>query len=130
MAFRMLQVNATDAKVRLAELLRITRNGERISITRHGRVIAHLVPAQQEEIAHRQAALASFERRRERWQGGAHHEGNPELAARRTSTLSAFVLDVLRGRILGVAGRGLDGRQCGPPSSRYGRCSRAATVAP
>lgn len=80
----MLKVTATDAKARLAELLRITQGGERVSITRHGRVIAHLVPAEQEEEALRNAAVASFERRRRRWRGGAtvreildwRHEGH------------------------------------------------------
>lgn len=38
------QVPATEAKARLAELLREVENGETVAITRHGRTVAHLTP--------------------------------------------------------------------------------------
>ena len=41
----MREVQATEAKTRLAELLRAVENGEAIAITRHGKTVAHLVPA-------------------------------------------------------------------------------------
>ena len=39
------QVQATEAKSHLAELLRRVESGATIAITRHGRVVAHLTPA-------------------------------------------------------------------------------------
>ena len=40
----MREVNATEAKARLAELLRSVEFGEAVAITRHGRTVAHLSP--------------------------------------------------------------------------------------
>jgi len=40
----MSSVGSYEAKTHLAELLRRVEAGERISITRHGKVVAHLVP--------------------------------------------------------------------------------------
>ena len=40
----MREVQASDAKARLAELLTAVERGETIVITRHGRRIAHLAP--------------------------------------------------------------------------------------
>jgi prevent-host-death family protein len=39
-------VGSYEAKTRLAELLRLVEEGERITITRHGRPVALLVPPQ------------------------------------------------------------------------------------
>jgi prevent-host-death family protein len=49
----MKQVQASDAKARLAELLDEVERGETIVITRHGKTIARLVP----DEAHRQEAI-------------------------------------------------------------------------
>ena len=38
-------IQATEAKARLAELLRTVEHGETVAITRHGRTIAHVIPA-------------------------------------------------------------------------------------
>lgn len=58
----MLQVQATEAKARLAELLRTVEAGETVVITRHGKKIAHLVPAADQERAERRAAIEEFKR--------------------------------------------------------------------
>ncbi len=60
----MLQVQATEAKARLAELLRTVEAGETVVITRHGKKIAHLVPAADQERAQRRAAIEEFKRLR------------------------------------------------------------------
>ena len=60
----MLQVQATEAKARLAELLRTVEAGETVVITRHGKKIAHLVPAADQERAERRAAIEEFKRLR------------------------------------------------------------------
>ncbi len=83
----MRQVAATEAKARLAELLRNVEQGETIAITRHGKTIAHLVPAFVTDRAAREAAVDRFLQRRERWKGkikgmtveeilAARHEGH------------------------------------------------------
>ena len=64
----MLQVQATEAKARLAELLRTVEGGETVVITRHGKKIAHLVPAAEQERAERQAAVERFLKQRARWE--------------------------------------------------------------
>ena len=58
----MLEVQATEAKARLAELLRTVERGETVVITRHGKKIAHLVPAVDQERADRRAAMEEFKR--------------------------------------------------------------------
>jgi prevent-host-death family protein len=45
----MREVNATEAKARLAELLRSVEFGEAVAITRHGKAIAHLIPAREHD---------------------------------------------------------------------------------
>lgn len=42
----MVSVGSYEAKTRLAELLRMVEDGQRITITRHGRAVALLVPPQ------------------------------------------------------------------------------------
>ena len=49
----MREVPATEAKTRLAELLRVVEHGEAIAITRHGKTVAHLVPAGMQDRANR-----------------------------------------------------------------------------
>ena len=61
-------VQATEAKARLAEILRTVEHGETVTITRHGQAIARLVPAPAEEQAGREQAVARFRRRRNEWQ--------------------------------------------------------------
>ncbi len=63
----MLQVQATEAKARLAELLRTVERGETVVITRHGKKIAHLVPAAEQERDERRAAVERFLERRATW---------------------------------------------------------------
>ncbi len=63
----MIQVQATEAKARLAELLRTVERGETVVITRHGKKIAHLVPAVEQERAEREAAVQRFLKRRATW---------------------------------------------------------------
>ena len=60
----MLQVQATEAKAQFAELLRTVERGETVVITRHGKKIAHLVPAADQERAERRAAVEEFKRLR------------------------------------------------------------------
>ncbi len=61
------QVTATEAKARLAELLRTVEAGETVVITRHGKKIAHLVPAADQERAQRRAAVQRFLEKRATW---------------------------------------------------------------
>jgi prevent-host-death family protein len=51
------QVQATEAKAHLAELLRAVERGESFSITRHGKTVAHLVPAVPADANARKAAV-------------------------------------------------------------------------
>ena len=60
----MRKVKATEAKARLAELLRAVEHGEAIAITRHGKPVAHLVPAEAQDRANRRRAVEEFKRRR------------------------------------------------------------------
>ncbi|MDE2639482.1 MAG: type II toxin-antitoxin system prevent-host-death family antitoxin [Chloroflexota bacterium] len=63
----MREIQATEAKTRLAQLLRDVEDGETIAITRHGKAIAHLVPAQEREQADRDAAVDRLLQRRAGW---------------------------------------------------------------
>ena len=64
----MRKIQATEAKAHLAELLRTVEYGETVTITRHGKAIAHLVPAGREEQNSHREAVARFRawRRRRR----------------------------------------------------------------
>ena len=82
----MREVKATDAKTRLAELLRAVEHGETIAITRHGKTVAHLVPASAPDRANREKAVELFRQRRSGWKDIAfttdeilslRHEGHP-----------------------------------------------------
>lgn len=81
----MREIQATEAKAKLAELLRTVERGESIAITRHGQTVAHLVPAHDDEIVRRREAIARFRERRRRWRKidmsteeilAARHEGH------------------------------------------------------
>ena len=77
----MREIQATEAKARLAELLRSVELGESIVITRHGSPVAHLVPAHVQDRAARLAAVARFRRRRASW-GRVEMSTDEILAAR------------------------------------------------
>lgn len=81
----MKKIQATEAKARLADLLRTVERGETIAITRHGKTIAHLVPAHVQESNSRTLAVERFRQRRKGWNGlamttqeilAARHEGH------------------------------------------------------
>ena len=63
----MREVRTTDARSRFAELLRAVEYGETIAITRHGKTVAHLAPARDQERAAREEAVQRFRARRRRW---------------------------------------------------------------
>ena len=78
------QVQATEAKSRLAELLRRVEGGATIAITRHGRVVAHLTPAAATG-SERELAVQRFLEARAAWRPtgmsreeilSARHEGH------------------------------------------------------
>ena len=80
----MREVQATEVKAHFAELLRAVEYGETVAITRHGRAIAHLVPARDRERTRRRDAVTRFRDRRRRWRRiemstdeilAARHEG-------------------------------------------------------
>ena len=81
----MRKIQATEAKTRLAELLRIVEHGETVAITRHGKPVAHLVPAPAQDRANREKAIERFRQRRGGWERvdfsteeilAARHEGH------------------------------------------------------
>ena len=81
----MREVRATEAKTNLSELLNAVERGETIAITRHGKPVAHLVPAQKQDRAARRAAVERFKAWRATWKGidmsieellAACHEGH------------------------------------------------------
>ncbi|MCY3802617.1 MAG: type II toxin-antitoxin system prevent-host-death family antitoxin [Chloroflexi bacterium] len=81
----MREIQATEAKSRLAELLRAVEHGETVAITRHGKVVAHLVPADVQDRANRERAVERFRERRAGWRRvpfstdeilAARHEGH------------------------------------------------------
>ena len=63
----MREIQATEAKTRLAELLRAVEHGEAITITRHGKAVAHLVPAGTQDRASRAKAVERFRQCRAGW---------------------------------------------------------------
>ena len=67
----MREVQATAAKAHLAQLLSAVERGESFAITRHGRRIAHLVPAAAVDAATRRAAVARFRERQKAWDKGS-----------------------------------------------------------
>ena len=63
----MREIEATEAKTRLAQLLRDVEHGETVAITRHGKTIAQVGPAQAQDRASREAAVDRFLQRRAGW---------------------------------------------------------------
>ena len=63
----MREVRTTEAKSRLAELLRAVEYGETVAITRHGKPIAHLVPARDQERASQKEVVERFRAHRRQW---------------------------------------------------------------
>ena len=51
----------------MAELLRVVERGETVAITRHGKTIAHLVPAIEQETVERRRAVETFLEMRSKW---------------------------------------------------------------
>ena len=81
----MRSVQATEAKAHLAQLLSAVERGESIAITRHGKPIAHLVPAVGQDRDSRRAAVERFRAERSTWKGAgmsieeilaARHDGH------------------------------------------------------
>ncbi|MDE2817869.1 MAG: type II toxin-antitoxin system prevent-host-death family antitoxin [Chloroflexota bacterium] len=81
----MKKIQTTEAKARLADLLRMVERGETVAITRHGKTIAHLVPAHVQESDSRKLAVERFRQRRAGWRRvamttaeilAARHEGH------------------------------------------------------
>jgi prevent-host-death family protein len=64
----MRKFQAAEAKTRLSELLRVVERGETVAITRHGKPVAHLVPAPAHDRANRKKAVERFRRRRAGWE--------------------------------------------------------------
>ena len=67
----MREIQATEAKARLAELLRAVEQGETVAITRHGKTVAHLIPADAQNRANRERAVERFRKRRTGWRRAA-----------------------------------------------------------
>lgn len=65
----MREIGAAEAKVRLSELLRDVEQGETISITRHGKPIARLIPAPEGDRARRAEAVERFLQQKATWKG-------------------------------------------------------------
>jgi len=63
----MREIGAFDAKNRLGQLLDLVERGEQVVITRHGKPVARLVPAQ--GAVDRERAQAAVRRLRERAEG-------------------------------------------------------------
>lgn len=66
----MREIQCTEAKARFAEVLRNVEDGETIAITRHGKTIAHLVPACEPKAttqAERSAGVDRFLELRASW---------------------------------------------------------------
>ena len=66
-------VGAFEAKTKLAELLDKVEAGETVTITRHGKTVAKLVPATADEAgrARKRALIEEIKRKREAWDRGA-----------------------------------------------------------
>ncbi len=64
----MREIQSTEAKARFAEILRSVEHGETVAITRHGKTIAHLIPARDQEQAERDAAVDRFLKEQASWE--------------------------------------------------------------
>ena len=88
----MREVQATEAKTRLAELLRVVERGETVAITRYGKPVAHLVPAPTQDRANREKAVEQFRRRRAGWER-VTFSTEEILAARRINHSNSLVVN-------------------------------------
>ncbi len=61
----MITVGAFEAKTHLSTLLERVSRGEEVLITRHGKAVARLVPAQEADRAHRDETIARLKAARE-----------------------------------------------------------------
>jgi prevent-host-death family protein len=59
-------IGAFEAKNRLSELLQLVENGEEVTITRHGKAVAKLVPANHYDPERVRNALAELKEFRKR----------------------------------------------------------------
>jgi prevent-host-death family protein len=66
-------VGSFEAKTKLAELLDRVEAGETVTITRHGKAVAKLVPASADESerARKRALIEDIKRKRSGWDRGA-----------------------------------------------------------
>lgn len=69
----MITVGSFEAKTKLSELLDKVEAGETVTITRHGKTVAKLVPAalDADERARRRALIEEIKRKRVGWDRGA-----------------------------------------------------------
>ena len=75
----MSRVGAYEAKTRLSELLDAVEAGERITITRHGRAVAVLIPAGERDAQRTDLSIAALrELRRGKRLGGGLREAIEE----------------------------------------------------
>lgn len=63
----MREVRTTEAKARLAELLRAVEHGETVAITRRGKAVAHLTPTPEHDVESRRSAVERFRNSRRAW---------------------------------------------------------------
>ena len=63
----MIKVKSTEAKARFAEFLRTVERGETVAITRHGKTIAHVVPAADNQRARYEAFEKKLRECHEKW---------------------------------------------------------------
>ena len=59
-----LTIGSFEAKNRLSKLLQLVENGEEVTITRHGKAVARLVPVQGNEFEKRKEAIEWLKRTR------------------------------------------------------------------
>ena len=64
----MREIQATEAKAHLAQLLNEVAKGASFSITRHGQRIAQLVPIGSQDQNIRKQAVGRFRKKRKNWQ--------------------------------------------------------------
>ena len=57
-------IGAFEAKNRLSELLQLVENGEEVTITRHGKAVARLVPPRGNDLEKRKEAIEWLKRTR------------------------------------------------------------------
>ena len=63
----MLIIQTTEAKERLAELLRTVERGDTVAIARHGQTIAHVVPAPENRRFNYQEFSEKIDKIHQKW---------------------------------------------------------------